>query len=197
MEERLDELNDVSYQLMMDIQTGRMVDTPRLTRGWILLGLVAVVLGGLAGLLLVSGNRTNETTDLKQAPVSTFAGHTPQPRSRARQDLVDAFVRSSPPEEDTPPAYTPLEEPGSIAIRPSSDRKAGPGTKSVSAPPMTTYAPKPASTRPTRVNKPNREPDRLRKDPPQRTVQRRSLQFSTRSVDADFDPNAERVRSSP
>jgi hypothetical protein len=197
MEERLDELDDASYQLMVDIQTGRRVDAPRFTRGWVLLGLVAVVLGGLAGLLLASGNGTSQTTDLKQAPVSTSVVHTPQPMLRGRQDLMDAFVRSSPLGEDTPRVYAPLQESGSADIRPSPDRKAGPGTKHLSSSPATRYATKPSSASPTRVSKPEREPDRPGKDLPQRLVQRRSLQFSTRSVDSDFDPNAERVRSSP
>ena len=197
MEERLDELDDASYQLMVDIQTGRRVDAARFTRGWVPLGLVAVILGGLAGLLLASGNRPSQTTDLKQAPVPTSAVHTPQPVLRGRQDLIDAFVRSSPLEEDSPRMYAPLEEPGAADIRPSPDRKAGPGTKHLSSSPATRYVTKPSSVPPTRVSKPKQEPDRPGKDLPQRLVQRRSLSFSTRSVDSDFDPNAERVRSAP
>lgn len=195
MEEHQDELDDPSYQLMMDIQTGRMVNTSRPSRGWMLLGLVTVVLGGLAGLLLASWNRTSETVDLRQAPVSPFTAHTPQPLSRGGQNLTDVFVRSSISQEDTPLAYEPLEARGSADIQPSSNRKAGPGTKSFSAFPITTYAPKPASARPIRVSKPNREPDRLGKDQPQRVVQRRSIQRSMRSLASEFDPNADLVRS--
>jgi hypothetical protein len=197
MEQPLDELNDASYRLMLDIQTGRMVNTPRPIRGRLLLGLVTVMLGGLAGLLLASGNRTQETTDLPQAPGSIFAVRPPQPLSKRPQDLTDSFVRSSTSWEDTTIADEPLEEPGSADIQPSSDRKAAPRIKSPSSSSLTTSAPKPPSAHSMRVSKPSREPDRRGKDLSQRFVQRRSLQLSTRSVESDFDPNAERVRTSP
>jgi hypothetical protein len=197
MKEPLVELDDASYQLMMDIQTGQMVNTPRPARGWMLLGFVTVVLGGLAALLLASENRTSATTDLHQAPLSTFTVHTPQPLSRGPQDLTDGFIRSSPSQQDTPIAYKPLEESGSADVRPSSDHKAGRRTKSLSASPRRTYAPKSASAPPIQVRKPNRESGRLEKDRAQRDVQRRSLQLSGRSPASDFDPNADLVRSSP
>jgi hypothetical protein len=197
MKEPSVELDDASYQLMMAIQTGQMVNTPRPARGWMLLGLVTVVLGGLAALLLASGNRTSATADLHQAPLSTATVHTPRPLARGPQDLTDGFMRSSPSQHDTPSAYKPLEESGSEDVRPSSDHKAGRRTKNLSASPRSKYAPKPANAPPVRISKPRQESGRLQKDRPQRDAQHRSRQFWGRSPASDFDPNADLVRSSP
>src|SRR5262245_30088168 len=145
MKEPLDELDDGSYQLMMDIQTGQMVNPSRRARAWMLLGLVTVVLGGLVGLLLANGNRTSESTGVQQAPLSTFTGRTPQPLSRGPQDMTKGFIGSSPSQQDTLPVYTPPEEPGSANIQSSSDRGIGHRTKGLSAFPRITDAPKPAS----------------------------------------------------
>jgi hypothetical protein len=197
MKEPLVELDDARYQLMMAIQTGQMVNTPRPARGWMLVGLVTVVLGGLAALLLASGNRISPTADLHQAPLSTATVHTPRPLARGPQDLTEGFMRSSPSQHDTPSAYKPLEESGSEDVRPSSDHKAGRRTKSLSASPRSKYAPKPANAPPVRISKPKQESGRLQKDRPQREVQHRSQQFWGRSPASDFDPNADLVRSSP
>jgi len=196
MEEHRDKLDETSYQLMMDIQTGRMVNTPRPPRAWILVGLVSFVLGGLAGLLLAGGNRTSGTADSTQAMASTFRIHTLQPQPKEPQDQADLFRRSSMPQGDTPLTHEPLEESPAAAIQPASNRKAGSTTRSLSASPVATCAPKPASACPPRVSKLKREPGYLGQDQPQRVAQRRSIQFSSRSPSYDFDPNADLVRSS-
>jgi hypothetical protein len=196
MEEHRDKLDETSYQLMMEIQTGRMVSTSRPPRTWILVGLVSFVLGGLTGLLLAGGNRTSGTADSTQAMASTFRVHALQPQPKEPQDQADLLRRSFMPQGDTPLTHEPLEESPAAAIQPSSDSNTGSRTRSLSASPVPTRVPKPANARPPRVNKLKQEPSYLGQDQPQRIAQRRSMQPSSRSPASDFDPNADLVRSS-
>jgi hypothetical protein len=206
MEEYRDELDEASYRLMMDIQTGRMVNTSRPPRGWMLLGIVTVMLGGLAGLLVASGHLTSEPSDSKRNAESTFPTRVHQPRPTESRYLEDSLARPS-----TPEAATSLvdQRAGMVAaegIQPDPGRNTEAKPRSISAPSAGTKASKPARVGTTRVSNPNRECDCPVNGRTRRVVQKRSMElslhssprkFQWRSVLDDFDPNAELVRSTP
>ena len=197
MGEPLNEFDAASYQLMMDIQTGRMVNPSRPARGWMLFGLGAVVLGGLTWLLLVIGNPMSQPTTLPHDVMSTATERTPHPVLGGSQNLTEVFRGTAPLQEEAPLVYKSLQEPISADTQGSSNRKAGRRGPSLSSSTMSPYAPRAAYAPPARVSKRKRAPDRLGKGRSERVVQRQSPPLPVRSLESEFDPNADLVRSAP
>jgi hypothetical protein len=187
MEVRRDELDDSSYQLMLDIQTGRSLERPKPRRGRKLLAVTLVVLGGFVGLLVAGGRLTSEPTSPRRAITSA----------------------SSPPAWHLPPNVTPeptgflppreaLEQkPLAVDIQPTPPRKTDSTAKSLAATPSAQSHVKSAAKRPRRDSNATRTVKRTQKEPPQTVYQYPSRPLWTRSPLHDFDPNAELVRSSP
>jgi hypothetical protein len=198
MEVHRNEIDEAVYQLMMDVQTGRMINAPRRSRLWILVGCVTVVLGGLGGLLLASGNRTHEMAGSNQALAPNFMTQIPQVQPKEPYEGADLVEPLPIPQKNRSLAHEPPERPHAAAVPPSSGRKAGPKTKGLSSASADTSTPKPESMRPRVVSKSKRGcSDCPRKDWSQKTSPQRSFQPSSRSLAYEFDPNGELVRSTP
>lgn len=201
MEEHRDEVDEAIYQLMLDVQTGRGVNTPRRSRVWILVGCTTLVLGGLGGLFLASGNRGHDMAGSKQALAPIFTTYTP-PRPREPHEGAPLIELSPVPERNLPEGNRSLaqESPEELqrpAVQPSSGRKSGAKAKGLSTSTADTSAPKSASKPPRVAGKSKRGCDCTWKEWAQRASPQRSSRSSSRSLSHEFDPNAELVRSTP
>jgi hypothetical protein len=201
MEERRDEVDEAIYQLMLDVQTGRLVDTPRRSRVWILVGCVTLVLGGLGGLLLASGNRSHDTAGSNQGLAPIFTTYTP-PRPQEPHEGAPLIELLPVQEKNFPEKHRSLaqespERPPAAAVQPPSGRKSGAKTKGLSASSADTPAPKSASRPPRVASKSKRGCDCTWKEWAQRASPQRQFRFSSRSLSHEFDPNGELVRSKP
>jgi hypothetical protein len=197
MEEHRDEGDEAIYQLMLDVQTGRGVNTPRRSRVWILVGCITLVLGGLGGLLLASGYRTHDMAGSKHALAPIFTTYTPQPQPKELHEGAALIELLPVPEKNSALAQESPERPHAAAIQPSPSRKSGSKTKGLSTSTADTSAPKPAGRPPRVASKSKPGCDCTWKDWAKRTSPQRPFQSSSRSLAHEFDPNAELVRSSP
>lgn len=187
MDMRRDELDEASYQLMMDIQTGRNLEPPQPRRSRKLLGMTLVVLGGFVGLLLTSGRLTSEPTLPEKAALSPSRPTVSPPL----QPKVSPNRTELPSSQDAPVQRPPMAD-----LQPA-PRKPASNAKSLSATPVAPNKSKSASKRPQRVSNSKRVAKRSGTEQSQTALQHRSLQLWSRSPAHEFDPNAELVRSSP
>jgi hypothetical protein len=169
MEQQREKLDDPYHQMMMDMYTRSMDNTPP-SRWWIGLGLVPVVLGGVIGLLLATGNLMHETPNARPPLVSTSV-------SQEGMGLPDTQTK------EPPPAVSP----------PASGAKAGLGPISGSA----STRSKALSARPRLMNQPKRRPACPANGCLPRVTQQRSIPRGQGSLLEEFDPNAVLVRSTP
>jgi hypothetical protein len=197
MEEHRDEVDEAIYQLMLDVQTGRVVNTPRRSRMWILVGCITLVLGGLGGLLLASGYRTHDMARSKQALAPIFTTYTPQPQPKEPYKGAALIELLPVPEENRSLAQESPERPHAAAIQSSPSHKSGSKTKGLSTSTADTSAPKPASRPPRVASKSKRGCDCTWKEWAKRASPQRPFRPSSRSLAYEFDPNAELVRSTP
>jgi hypothetical protein len=201
MEEHRDEVDEAIYQLMLDVQTGRLADKPRRSRVWILVGYVTLVLGGLGGLLLAGGNRSPDMAGSNQGLAPIFTTYVPprtqEPSERAPLIELLPVQEKNFPEKHRSLAQESPEWPSAAAVQPTPGRKPGAKTKGLSASAADTPAPKSASRRPRMASKSERGCDCPWKEWAQKTSPQREFRFSSRSLSHEFDPNAELVRSTP
>jgi len=195
MEEHRHEREEAGYQLMMDVFTRSMGDTPPRLRGWKGLGIVLVVLGGVAGLLLATGTRTHETPEARHSLVSTARGPASPLQAKELQERAHLRVPAAVSPEGSRLPETPEEASRPAVIPPAVNAQAGLGTSGVSASPTAPLRPKAVRARPSLMSKPKRgcacpETDRL-----YRVARQPSIPRSQRSLLEEFDPNAELVRS--
>lgn len=201
MAEHRDEVDETIYQLMLDVQAGRMVNTPRRSRVWILVGCVTLVLGGLGGLLLASGNRSHDMAGSNQGLAPMFTTYTP-PRPQEPYEGAALIELSPAPEKNVPEESRSLaqespERPHSAASQPPPGRKLGAKAKGPATATADTSAPTRAGTPPQVASKSNRGCNCPWKEWAQRASPPRPFRFSSRSLVHEFDPNAELVRSMP
>ena len=201
MEEHREEVDEAIYQLMLDVQTGRLADPPRRSRVWILVGCATLMLGGLGGLLLAGGNRGHDMAGSNQGLAPIFTTYTP-PRPQEPSEGAPLIELSPVQEKNFPERHRSLarespERPPAAAVQPPPGRKSGAKTKGLSASAADTPAPKSASRPPRVASKSKRGCDCTWKEWAQRTSPRRDFRFSSRSLSHEFDPNGELVRSAP
>jgi hypothetical protein len=201
MEEHRDEVDEAIYQLMMDVQTGRAVNSPRRSHVWTLFGCITLVLGALGGLLLAGGSRSQDMARSNQGLAPIFTTYSP-PSPRESQGGAALIELSPVPENNSPEKHKSLAQQASegshsTAIQSSSGRKSGAKTKGGSALTAETSAPKRQSMPRRMDSKPKQGCNCTWKEWAQRTSPQRSSQFSSRSLSHEFDPNAELVRSTP
>jgi hypothetical protein len=197
MEEHREELDEAGYQLMMDVFDRSMGDTPPPSRWWKGLAILLVVLGGGAGLLLAIGNRTHETPDSSRTLASTSQGPSFQLQAKGLQERTNFLIPAAVSQEETPLPETPEEASRPAVIHPAPSSQASRGTGGVSASPKAPAHPKVSRARPSLTSKSKQECVCPETDRLARVVRQRSIQPSRRSLQEEFDPNAELVRSSP
>jgi hypothetical protein len=192
MDARQDELDEASCQLMMDIQTGRILATPRPPRGRRFLGVGLVMLGGLAGLLVASGHLMSETPSAGKGAASPLIAPIAQSQPKELPDVTPSPTTQS----DAPPATVSDKE--SLPTDPPqvSPRQAPPRVKKSALSPEAQGGVKPSRKRPTRLSKAARQCNCPLKDQPQAVARHRSFHIS-RPLAYEFDRNAEFVQSTP
>jgi hypothetical protein len=196
MEEHREEHDEAGYQLMMEVFDRSMDDTPP-SRWWKGLSILLVVLGGSAGLLLAIGNRTHEPVDSRRTLVSTSQGPTFQLQAKGLQERTGFLIPAAVSREETHLPETPEEASRPAVIQPAPGSQAGRSTGGVSASPKAPARPKMSRARPSLTSKSKQECACPETNRLARLVRQRSIQPSQRSLQDEFDPNAERVRSSP
>jgi hypothetical protein len=195
MEEQRDEFDDPGYRLMMDIYTRQMGDMSKPSRWWIGLGIVLVVLGAGAWLLLGTGNYTHETSDARGTVASTSRDPASQRQTNGLPERAHLLVPSSLSQAEPLLLDHRDEQSRAAVMRPSSGSQAGRGTRGLSTAPAAPRHPKASSPRPTLVSKPTQGAGCREKDCLQRVARQESVQFWQRSLRDEFDPNAARVLS--
>jgi hypothetical protein len=197
METQRNELDEASYQLMMDIQTGRVLEPSRPARGRKLLGLTLALLGGLTGLLVASGHLTSETANIGKSLVPPLTTLAPQRQVRDLSNKTDRLPPSTIAQADALPTAGPSKEHRAADVQQASPRRTDPRAKKPASPAGVQDSSKSAKKPPMRVGKANRGCNCPIKNPPRKVAQHRSYEPSVRSPAYDFDRNAELVRSTP
>jgi hypothetical protein len=192
MEQHRDELAEAHEQLMWDIYT-RGVDDTWLSRRWLGLGLVLVVLGGVVGIMLAIGNRTQETPEVRSPLVSSADDPASQRQPKDLQDWAPLPDPSTVPQQGTysPGPRAPALRPD--VVPPALGAKEGPGPSSASASPRA----KVLNTGPRLMNQQKRQAACPRNGCLPRVAQRRPSPPARGSLIEEFDPNAALVRSTP
>jgi hypothetical protein len=192
MEQHLDELDEAQQQLLLALHTSGVDDTS-LSRRWIGLGLVLVVLWGVVGIMLVIGHRTQETPDAQSPLVSS--AHDPASQGQLK-DLQDWAPWRAPPagsQQSTHPPDTPPEVLRPAVVPPTLGASAGPGPSSASASPRA----KLLNTHPRLMKQPKHQAACPGKGCLSRVSRRRQIPPAQGSLLDEFDPNAVLVRSTP
>jgi len=196
MEIRRDELDEASCQLMMDIQTGRLLEAPRPPRGRRFLGVGLVILGGLTGLLLASGHLMSETPHSGKDTVSPLIVPLAQSQAKAIPNVVQPLTSSPTVQPDAPLAAASSQESLLTDSQQGSPRHTNPRAKQLARSPEAQASSKLTRKRPTRLSKAARECNCPVKERPQKTARQPSFHIS-RSPAYEFDRNAELVQSTP
>jgi hypothetical protein len=122
------------------------------------------------------------------------AERTPHAASRASQRVPDVLKGSVPVQAEAPLLSKPLQEPMASAPQASSRRKASRPGQSLSSAPPRSYASRPEAP-PVRVSKRKRDASRFDKGRSDRVVRRQPSALPAPSLEAEFDPNGELIRS--
>lgn len=196
MEIRQDELDEASCQLMMDIQTGRILEAPRSPRGRRFFGVGLVILGGLTGLLVANGHLMSETPNPGKGTAPPLIASIAQSQSKALPNVVQPLTPSPTVQSDAPLAAASSKESLPTDSRQVSPRQTNPRAKKLAPSPEVQASSKPARKRPTRLSKATRECNCPVKERPQKVARHHSFHIS-RSPAYEFDRNAELVQSTP
>jgi hypothetical protein len=192
MEQHRDELDDPYLQLIRDIYT-RDMDNTSSSRRWIGLGLVLIVLGGVVGLLLATGNRGHETPDARPPLVSTSYDPASQRQPTGFQEWATRLGPSAGSQQGTHLPDTQAEAFRPAISPPASGATTGRGPSSVSASPRS----KALSAHPRLMNQSKRRPACPTNSCLPRVARQRSIPRGQGSLLEEFDPNAVLVRSTP
>jgi hypothetical protein len=192
MEQHRDEGDEAQQQLLWNLYTPDVDDT-WLSRRWIGLGLVVAVIWGAVGIMLVIGNRTQETPDARSPLVSNAHDPAFQGQLKDLQDWAPWRGPSAGSPQGTQPPDTPSRALRPAVVPPDLGAKAGPAPGSAPASPRA----KLLNTHPRLMNQPKRRAACPGKGCLSRVSRRRQIPPAQGSLLDEFDPNAALVRSTP